>query len=150
MAGSGRVPKLPGQRRNRSKPRLGEWRAAPGVGWQHGPIPEPPDGLMPASASAWMTWFGSWWAAQWTPADLPGLRLVIGVYDAVERGQGTAALRMELVGLMDRYGITPKGRQDRRWTPPKPDETPAPTPRPTDPPSGRYAHLRVIPEGDAS
>ena len=65
----------------------------------------------------------SWFAAHWTPSDLPGLRQVIRLYDQVERGefQRSSELRLQ----MDTYGITPKGQQDRRWLPPKEDDQPA-------------------------
>lgn len=137
MPGRGPAPKP--TRRRRSVPVRGDYKAAPGVGWQHGAMPEPPEGLMPASITAWGTWMGAWFAANWTPDDLPGLRKVIGLYDATERGdlQRSAELRM----MMDNYGITPKGQQDRRWVRPK-DEQPA-TQQPAQP-IDPYGHLRVV------
>ena len=87
---------------------------------------------------------GAWWAAYWDPADLPVLRLLIRVFDLAERGQANGAMRSELRQLLDGYGVTPKGRQDRRWLPPKADPEPRPTL--TDNP---YAHLRVVETGDA-
>jgi hypothetical protein len=84
-------------------------------------------------------WMTAWFAAHWTPADLPGLRKLIRLYDATERGElGRSA---ELRQLMDNYGITPKGQQDRRWAPPKPAETPAEVDSPQE--IGRYEHLKV-------
>lgn len=121
MAGRGRVPKPPGQRRNTSPPRLGEWTPAAGDSWQHGATPEPPDGLLKASREAWATWMASWVAAHWSPTDLPGLRQLIRIYDQVERGEFQRANELRL--QMDTYGITPKGQQDRRWAPPA-DEKP--------------------------
>lgn len=112
----------------------------PGVGWQHTPFPQPPDGMREASRVAWETWMHAWFAAHWTPDDLPGLRKVILLYDATERGElhRSAELRM----AMDNYGITPKGQQDRRWTRPKADEEPIGE----QPKTGAYAHLRVVNE----
>lgn len=80
----------------------------------------------------------AWFAAHWTPDDLPGLRKVVKLYDATERGElhRSAELRMS----MDGYGITPKGQQDRRWTRPKADEAPA-APSPT---TGKYARLKAV------
>lgn len=97
---------------------------------------------MDPSIDAWQTWFRGWFAAHWTPTDLPGLRKVIRLYDATERGElhRSAELRMS----MDNYGITPKGQQDRHWQPPKADE-PA-VPAPTAPSGGRFAHLKVVNE----
>jgi len=141
MPGRGPVPKPPAQRRTRHKPQLGEMVATPGVGWQHGPIPVPPDGLMPASLAAWETWMASWVAAHWQPMDLPGLRKVVLLYDATERGElhRSGELRMS----MDVYGISPKGQQDRRWAAPKVDDVPVKTETPaaTDP---RFARLRAV------
>jgi hypothetical protein len=86
---------------------------------------------------------GAWFAAHWTPEDLPGLRQLIRLYDQVERSEFQRAAELRL--QMDTYGITPKGQQDRRWTRPKPDEVPQSQPqrRQGDDP---YRHLRVVNE----
>lgn len=139
MAGRGPAPKT--QRRNASdKPIRGEYQAASSTGWSDGPVPDPPDGLTAASRDAWTTWFGAWWAAHWTRDDLPSLRTVIMLYDEVERGRFTRV--GELRQMMDTYGITPKGQQDRRWTKPKPAE-PTPTVSTTDG-ADPYARLRAV------
>ena len=137
MPGRGPAPKT--TRRRRTAPLRGEYQSAIGVGWQHGPIPKPPEGLMPASLVAWETWFRAWFAAHWTPDDLPGMRKVIRLYDATERGelQRSAELRMSC----DNYGITPKGQQDRRWVAPR-DAAPEVSKAPDDP----YARLHVVGE----
>ena len=114
MAGKGPPPKA--QRYRRPAPARGEWTPADEGGWEH-TMPEPPAGLLKSSQEVWRTWFGAWWAANWTPDDLPGLRLLIRLYDRVSRGD---VRRLgELRQLLDSYGVTPKGRQDRRWTPPE-------------------------------
>jgi hypothetical protein len=82
---------------------------------------------------------GAWFAAHWLPVDLPGLRLVINLYDQVQRGEYVRSGELRI--HMDGYGITPKGQQDRRWTPPKPDEAPAPAEQPAASP---YAHLKAV------
>jgi hypothetical protein len=115
VAGRGRAPKPAESRRNHHDPIRGEIAEAPGDGWQHAAV-EPPEGLMPASVEAWTTWMGAWFASFWTPADLPGLRQLVRLYDQVERGEFTRASELRL--QMDTYGITPKGQQDRRWRPP--------------------------------
>lgn len=115
MAGRGAPPKDPALRKNpRAKP-AHEWQPTEASGWQHDEV-APPDGLVAASRDAWATWMAAWFAAHWTPADLPGLRQVIRLYDQVERGefQRSSELRLQ----MDTYGITPKGQQDRRWQQP--------------------------------
>lgn len=140
MAGRGPAPKQNRQRTRDEKQRVrGSWKPAPDVGWQHGDIPAAPDGLMPASATAWDVWLKAWFAAHWTPDDLPGLRQLIRLYDQVERGEFQRASELRL--QMDTYGITPKGQQDRRWAPPKAAETPQEAPQGSDDP---YGHLRVV------
>lgn len=84
----------------------------------------------------------AWFAAHWTPDDVPALRVLVDLYDAVERGELMRAGELRL--WMDSYGITPKGQQDRRWTRPETRSVA------TDPPPLRrdqadpYAHLRVV------
>ena len=135
---SGPPPKSPEKRLRRNQPARGEWRAAEGVGWQHGPIPTAPDGLMDASIEAWTTWMAAWFAAHWGPEDLPGLLIVIHLYDQVERGefQRASELRLWMAG----FGISPQGQQDRRWTPP---QGPAKERKPVAK-SGRYDHLSLV------
>ena len=122
MAGRGRPPKE--QRRNPADvPIRGEWQATDAVGWQHGPVPDPPDGLLKPTLETWQIWMGAWFAAHWTPADLPGLECVILLYDQVRRGEFQRANELRL--QMDNYGITPKGQQDRRWRPAAGEKTAA-------------------------
>jgi hypothetical protein len=85
--------------------------------------------------AAWNAWFGAWWAAHWGPWDVPGLRAVVQLYDALERGDFARASEYRM--WADTYGITPKGRQDRRWLPPV-----AEPPKTSDP--DRYRHLRSV------
>ena len=136
------------ERRRRVEP-AHEWRWAGGIGWQHGAPPPPPAKLLGASREAWQVWFRAWFAAFWTPDDLPGLRQLIRLYDQVERGefQRHGELRIG----MDTYGITPKGQQDRRWKPPtRPDVPQEAEAGESERPSasgGRYAHLRSVAPG---
>lgn len=127
-------------RRRRNAPARGEYQPPTGVGWQHGPVPAPPERLLKASRDAWATWMGAWFASHWTPDDLPGLRTVIRLYDQVERGEFVRVSELRL--HMDGYGITPKGQQDRRWSPPKPEE--APKSAEEHPADALYAHLRAV------
>lgn len=138
MAGRGRAPKLPEQRRNTHAPQRGEWQSVPGMGWQHGPIPIPPDGLLDPSREAWSTWFKSWFAAHWDEADVPGLRVTVRLFDECQRGRWQRAGEFRM--WADTYGLTPKGAQDRRWIRPKPEAEKAPAPRA----KGMYDHLRVV------
>lgn len=137
-------PKLPGQRHRHHAPGRGEWKAAPGIGWQHGKIPDPPDGLTAASRVAWRTWFRSWFAAYWGPEDLPVLLQLIKFYDHVARGGASAADKGELRRWLDGYGISKKGQQDRRWL--------APSNAPASPAlvSSPYRHLRAVNDGESA
>lgn len=124
-------------RRRRNAPARGDWQPAVGEGWQHGDAPKPPSGLLKASREAWTVWMASWFAAFWTPSDLPGLRQVIRLYDQVERGEFQRSTELRL--MMDTFGITPKGQQDRRWKPPVNEE-----PRAQPQASKRYGHLKPV------
>jgi hypothetical protein len=137
VPGAGPPPKA--NRRRRNLPTRGDWQPSAAVGWQHGPIPEPPEGLMPASLELWKAWFTSWVAAHWSPLDVGGLRQLIRVHDEVERGEFQRQTEFRLG--MDTFGISPKGQQDRHWLQPKEGEE-APAPKAT----GRYAHLKVVSE----
>ncbi len=137
----GPMPKDPSERRRRNKPAGGEWVPTDGAGWQYDAIPAPPTGLSSESADTWRTWFTSWFASHWGPEDLPGLRDLIRLYDAVALGDLTRHNELRLT--MDTYGITPKGQQDRRWKPPA---STAPAPESQTAETGAYAHLRAVPD----
>lgn len=141
MAGTGRAPKERDARVNKHAAARGEIQHAETEGWQHGNTPPAPDGLMPASVEAWSTWMGSWFASFWTPADLPGLRQLVRLYDQVERGEFQRAAELRL--QMDTYGITPKGQQDRRWKPPRQGDDAKPAGKRAAG-SGRYSNLRAV------
>jgi hypothetical protein len=106
-------------------------------------VPEPPEGLTAASVAAWSAWFGSWFAAFWCLEDLPALRQLIRLYDRVERGDFVRAAELRL--WSDTYGITPKGRQDRRWRP-SADGVAGDSRVVRE--GGTYGHLRSVPAGD--
>ena len=137
MAGRGPAPKDPSSRRRKNAPARGDWQPSTTIGWQHGDTPDPPPGLSPAAIDAWRTWMGSGFAAHWDPGDLPGLRVLIRLYDEVMAGRGTLAGELRL--WADNSGVTPRGQQDRRWQPPADDQAPAA-------PAGgdRYSHLRIL------
>lgn len=140
MAGRGRAPKSPSARRNAATPMRGEWTPAAGTGWQHGKVPEPPKDLTPASLLAWQRWFRAWFAAHWTPGDIPALNVLIGLYDEVERGRWQCAGELRM--WCDTYGVTPKGQQDRRWQ--RPDAASVAAARPAPARIDSYAHLRQL------
>jgi hypothetical protein len=141
MAGRGRTPKKPEERRRRNvdPPARGEWTPADGVGWLHGPIPEP---MASSRSRSWRGRRGTGGGSlrTWSPEDLPALEVLVRLYDQVERGK--FQLADELRHWMDGYDLTPKGRQDRRWAPPVKDaqrDTPKKALK-----TSRYAHLTVV------
>jgi hypothetical protein len=71
------------------------------------------------------------------PGDLPGLRVLAQIHSAVIGGDMTRA--GELRRWMDDYGLTPAGKQARRWKPPEAEKS-----QPAASTSGSYNHLRVV------
>lgn len=140
MPGRGPAPKGHTQRPRDAKRRArGDFRKSEAIGWQYGEIPDPPADVSPATLEAWREWFSGWVSAHWIPGDVPQLRQMARLYDAVERGKLTRA--PELRYWLDTYGLTPKGQQDRRWTPP--DDVPLPVDQRVKR-LDRYAHLRQL------
>ena len=134
------MPGPPPKRNRQNKydvPTRGEWQASAGVGWQHGPIPKPPTNLTTVARATWLVWFRAWYAAHWTPDNLPQLRKCIQLYDAHERGESKAIT--ELRQWMDGLGITPYGQQKLRWLKPEPKAD-------ADKPPSKLPRLRVINE----
>jgi hypothetical protein len=157
MAGRGPAPKP--ERRRRNKPTRGEIQPTPVLGWQHGPIPPPPNGVHAETIAAWQAWMTGWWASHWLPNDLPALEHIARLFElcrsyaedpyvekSTRKGDTIYVLKpnpsAEWRQLADSYGITPKGQQDRRWAPPKEDKKPAAAASPAK--VGRYAHLRAV------
>ncbi len=77
----GSKPKPPGQSDQRETKFT--WQLAENEGWQHGKVPPCPKGLSQHGQKAWKTWMNSWWACFYTPEDLPGLELLVLLYDKV-------------------------------------------------------------------
>lgn len=142
MAGRGPAPKDPGARVRSGSSARGEWRQVTATGWQHGKRPALPSGLTPDARATWETWFGAWFTAFWGPEDVPALRMLIRLYDAVNGGEWR--LHGELRRWMDTFGITPKGQQDRRWRRPA-EESSTSERKPRAKSSSRYEHLKPVP-----
>lgn len=144
MPGKGPVPKEHRQRPRDEKQRArGTWQAAEAEGWQHGPVPKPPPKLRSEARAAWKAWFGAWYAAHWIPEDVHVLRRMILLFDRAMNNDASAAEQSELRYLLETFGITPKGQQDRRWKRP---EQKAPD-RPRRKAAGGenlYGHLRPV------
>ena len=117
MPGRGRAPRDPAQRINTNALRRGEIQVAEvGSVGSMGRGPAHRAGLLPASEEAWNIWMGAWFASFWTPSDVPGLQVLVRLYDEALRGRFQRAGELRL--WSDSYGATPKGAQDRRWRPP--------------------------------
>jgi hypothetical protein len=103
-----------------------KWNLAELEGWQHGKIPAPAASLSAHGKRAWKTWMNAWWASFYSAEDLPGLQLLVMLYDKVMLEEIDVT---KILPLLDRYGITPKGRQDlRRAQLPVKAEASTPTP----------------------
>ena len=113
MPGRGPAPKAHTQRPRDEKRRArGSFHRSESIGWQHGDIPEPPPGMQPDTLDAWREWFSGWVAAHWIPGDVPQLRHMARLYDAVVLGKLTRAPELRM--WMDGYGLTPKGQPARQ------------------------------------
>jgi hypothetical protein len=142
----GPPPKPAEQRARRNTPAGGEWTHAPGSGWQHGEIPDPPDGLRDETKAEWRAWFSTWWSSFWTLDDLSMLRRMAKLLDECERIEAadwTEKIRPsppygEFRQMTLQFGMTPKARQTLRWLPPqeKPVEQ--------DDEDEDWGHLRVV------
>jgi hypothetical protein len=111
-------PPLKLMRGRRYRPPSRDWRRLTVTGWQHGAVPEPPEGLGEKRRAAWRSWFASWVAAYWSPSDAPNLRIVILSVEHAHRIGATKRDRREAVAWMTSYGLTAKGRRYLRWLPP--------------------------------
>ena len=113
LAGQGRNLKKPDQRRNRAAPRLGEWTQLPSEGCQ-GPIPSLAGlGLSKDTHEWWKTIWRSPMATQWNEADVPALKELAILRDRLLDGKVSLAAEVRL--RSDLFGLTPAGRQQRRW-----------------------------------
>lgn len=159
MAGVG--PTASKTRLRKNAPARGEWKASPGVGWQHGPMPEPPAGLLPETEETWRLWMASWVASTWAPHHLPNVRTAIRLQDQVTRASTDPYMNAgsdekpffvrrpspaaELRQWIDRLGLTRKGEQDQRIEQPKGTGVPTKTSSaPAYDPRAEYEKLRVV------
>jgi len=123
MAGKGPSPKLPDQRRRRNAPAAGEWRVLPAEPYRgkRPNLPRVPRGLLASSKATWEEWWSSPMAHMWPEADWGRLQVAIATHDTITRRlaagdiKGLASTMAELRQTLDSLGLTPKGRQDRRW-----------------------------------
>lgn len=125
MAGTGRAPKEKSTRRNTASPQRGEWIELPN------PPPLPKRGKpMPIRGKgrgkwssrtrrAWTAWWTDPASTQWGPADVALLEHLADVFEEWVR-EPRSNMAGEVRQLSDSLGLTPKGKQDRRWRVPPP------------------------------
>lgn len=113
----GPPPKSDDERLRRNAPTF-QWVTLPAAGYD-GPIPQLPStrpALQAASKTMWRTWWRSPMATQWLESDVPTLLRLLRMIDSEARGTlGNSADRAEIRQLLDRFGLTPRGRQQLRW-----------------------------------
>ena len=121
MAGRGPAPKPPEQRRRYNQPARNEWVELK-------PLGKPALGALPRrtahegpwssrTKAAWAAWRQDPATGMYGPAEIQAMIDLAYVYERWVRDE-TAALAAELRQRQDILGLSPKGKQDRRWRPP--------------------------------
>lgn len=118
MAGSGRAPKAPEDRRNRTPPQRGEWIELPASAGRKAPaLPKRGKGAGHWSARTRRAW-KAWWldpvSSQWSDGDVDLVWHLLYLHESWIR-EPTVSAAAEIRQLRDNLGLSPKGRQDRRW-----------------------------------
>lgn len=117
MPGRGPAPKPASQRRNANPKVRGEWID---LTEPVGKVPKLPNrgrgrGHWSArTRRAWKAWWSDPASTQWGPADIDLVEHLADVMEAWVRDSRINAAS-EIRQLRDHLGLTPKGRQDRRW-----------------------------------
>ena len=107
------IPKPKDQRRDRHKKQAGDWIQLPKEGYQ-GPIPSVAGlGLSKAAQKWWRTIWRSPMATQWAESDIPALLELAILRERLMDGKISVAPEVRL--RSDLFGLTPAGRQSRRW-----------------------------------
>ena len=107
------VPKPKNQRRNRNPKLAGDWVQLPKEGYQ-GRIPSVAGlGLNRDSQQWWRKIWRTPMATQWNEGDVPALKELAMLRERFLDGQISVAAEVRL--RSDQFGLTPAGRQGRRW-----------------------------------
>jgi hypothetical protein len=113
MAGRGPAPKAFEQRRNHHEPQRGEW--TPLAPLLKAVLPAlPRDDWSARTKRAWEAWRKDPASAMYGPAEVQLAVDLAYVYEQWVR-EPTAALAAEIRQRQDGLGLSPKGKQDRRW-----------------------------------
>jgi len=125
MAGVGRAPKLPGQRRRYNQPERGEWVELEtlekpilppyNASWKvwvesRDKFGNPIKVRRGVGRSMWNAWRSSPVTSQYGPEDIAAICYLAEAFHSL-----TDPSRLT---LMDRLGLTPKGKRDLRWRTP--------------------------------
>jgi hypothetical protein len=113
MAGRGPAPKAFEQRRNHHEPLRGEWiDLAP---LQKSQLPSlPKDEWSERTKRAWKAWSQDPATGQYGPAELQSAVDLAYVYEEWVR-KGGSSIAGEIRQRLDGLGLSPKGKQERRW-----------------------------------
>jgi len=117
MAGRGPAPKFRENRRRRNVPLHGEWvELRPLTDPPIPDLPEPPDeaGWSTRTARSWAAWWADPAAQMWGAADVDLVEHLCYMHESWVR-KGTGSVLSELRQVREALGLTPKGKQDRRW-----------------------------------
>jgi hypothetical protein len=113
MAGRGPAPKALEQRRNHHEPLRGEWTSLHPL--KKAVLPTlPRDEWSARTRAAWAAWRRDPATSMYGPAEI---QLAIDLAYIYEQWvlEPTAALASEIRQRQDGLGLSPKGKQDRRW-----------------------------------
>lgn len=142
MPGRGRAPKAPDKRRNASAPQRGEWvQLTPLDGSVLPDLPRRSKGEGPWSSRskrAWEAWRLDPATGMYGPAEIQAAIDMAYVYEDWVR-EGRVNHASEIRQRLDVLGLSPKGKQDRRWAPPSGEQAAAPARKPAD-----VLHLRAV------
>jgi hypothetical protein len=132
MAGRGRAPKSPDQRVNRATPQRGDWVSLRTL--EAAVLPELPERTpvegpwSERTVRAWAAWSLDPATGMYGPAEVQHAIDLAYVYEQWVR-ESTAALASEIRQRLDVLGLSPKGKQDRRWLTPAAEEAAAVKPK---------------------
>lgn len=140
MAGTGRAPKDPAERRNRTPPSRGEWVDLEPL--TKPVLPElPGEEWSPRTRVAWAAWRADPVTSQYSSADVQAAIDLAYVYEQWVDGRAVAD---EVRQRQDRLGLNPKGKRDLRWRVAEPEEPAKATPKARKKSSARQARLSVV------
>jgi hypothetical protein len=108
MAGRGRPPKDPGQRRRYNQPARSEWVDLTPL--EHPVLPDASGGWPANGRRAWRAWRQDPVTTQWGPSEIFAARELARLYDRLPYHEQ----RLRMDGL----GLTSKGKRDLRWRTP--------------------------------